>query len=124
MSPALVVNSDEIMNDVENPRKRGSSATNELPVTKRPRTLSFRSLDTGEADGTAQDLAKVPTSAELARAGLRRSITLALEQVGFHSASEESLESFSTIVETCKTISVLMICRQHCGPASNAFLKT
>jgi hypothetical protein len=104
MSSALVANSDQVMTDTGNPRKRASSSNSELPVNKRPRTLSFRSSHATEADGTAQKAAKVPTTAELARAGLRRSITLALEQVGFQSASEEAMESFSSIVETCKMV--------------------
>ncbi|OIW29253.1 WD40 repeat-like protein [Coniochaeta ligniaria NRRL 30616] len=91
------------MADADNPRKRASSPTNELPLNKRPRTLSLHSSHTTEADGTAHKAAKVPTTTELARAGLRRSITLALEQVGFQSASEEAMESFSSIVETYLT---------------------
>lgn len=105
VSPADMASSDQVMADAESPRKRASSSSNELPANKRPRTLSFRSSHTAEADATAHKAPKVPTTAEMARSGLRRSITLALEQVGFESASEEAMESFSSIVETCKMVS-------------------
>jgi hypothetical protein len=116
MSPALVASSD-VMEKTDNPRKRASSATSELPVAKKPRTLSFRSLDTPETDGAARAPPKIPTTAELARAGLRRGITLALKQVGFESASAEAMESFTAITETCKIFLTLW----HVSSASNTF---
>ncbi|KAI1185116.1 hypothetical protein F5B17DRAFT_409246 [Nemania serpens] len=41
-----------------------------------------------------------PTAENMARDGLRRSITLALNHVGFDSATEEALEGFTETVET------------------------
>lgn len=49
----------------------------------------------------APEAAKVPTVTALARTGLHRSIALTLEKVGFDSASEEAMESFTNIIETC-----------------------
>lgn len=42
-----------------------------------------------------------PTSEDLGRDGLRRSIALTLEHVGFDSASPEAMESFTAMAETC-----------------------
>lgn len=53
--------------------------------------------------------AKVPTATELARTGLRRGIALTLEQVGFDSSSEEAMESFTNIVETCMAVLILAL---------------
>lgn len=106
MSPPPVANADTVMTDAEHPRKRAASSTGDLSISKRPRTLSLRSSNTAVADQTAQKPGQFPTTAELARAGLRRSITLVLKHVntGFDSASEEAMESFTSIVETCKTV--------------------
>jgi hypothetical protein len=43
----------------------------------------------------------------VARRGLRRSIALVLDKVGFDAASEEAMESFSNMVETCMTARVV-----------------
>jgi hypothetical protein len=45
-----------------------------------------------------------PNFNEQHRMQLRRSITLALDHVGFDSASEEALESFTHMTETCQSI--------------------
>ena len=42
-----------------------------------------------------------PTSEDLGRDGLRRSIALTLQHVGFDSASPEAMESFTAVAETC-----------------------
>ena len=42
------------------------------------------------------------TPEELARRGLRRSIALTLQKVGFESASPDAMESFVSLTETCK----------------------
>lgn len=92
------------MTDAEKPRKRAGSSANELPISKRQRTLSLHSSYTAGGDGASSTTARALTTAEMARAGLRRSITLVLKHVnaGFDSASEEAMESFTSIVETCK----------------------
>ncbi|KAB5539268.1 WD40-repeat-containing domain protein [Coniochaeta sp. 2T2.1] len=100
MSPAPVTSPDQIMADAEDSRKRASPATNELPASKRQRTLSLRSSHTAEADHIAEARAQIPTTSELARAGIRRGISLVLGHDGFESASEEAMESFTSIVET------------------------
>jgi hypothetical protein len=61
-------------------------------------------MQTRDAVEKAQEAAKVPTVTALARTGLRRSIALTLEKVGFDSASEEAMESLTNIVETCRTV--------------------
>lgn len=45
---------------------------------------------------------KVPSLDEQARESLRRSIGLALQHVGFQAASDEALESFLLMTETCE----------------------
>ncbi len=42
------------------------------------------------------------TPDELAKKGLRRSIGLVLEKVGFHSADAQAMEMFTQMAETCK----------------------
>lgn len=42
------------------------------------------------------------TPEELARRGLRRSIALTLQKVGFESASPDAMESFVSLTETCR----------------------
>jgi hypothetical protein len=61
-------------------------------------------MDVQDMDEKAQEAAKVPTVTALARTGLRRSIALTLEQVGFDSASEEAMESFTNIIEACTAV--------------------
>ncbi|KAB5571784.1 WD40-repeat-containing domain protein [Coniochaeta sp. 2T2.1] len=100
MSPAPVTSPDQVMADAEDSRKRASPATNELPASKRQRTLSLRSSHTAEADHIAEARAQTPTTSELARAGIRRGISLVLGHDGFESTSEEAMESFTSIVET------------------------
>ncbi|KIH90455.1 hypothetical protein SPBR_01125 [Sporothrix brasiliensis 5110] len=46
-----------------------------------------------------------PSANEEARQGLRRALVLALDHVGFSSASNEALESFLLITESCKRAS-------------------
>lgn len=108
MPPPPVDSLDEVMANAEHPRKHTASPTDDLRVAKRTRTSSFLSPPTAGTDPADYKAVKYPTSAELARAGLRRSITLALDQVGFDSASEEAMESFSSIVETCKHIDTIL----------------
>ena len=57
-------------------------------------------VGSGEESPCATDLT---TPEELARKALRRSLALALQNVGFDSAAPEAMESFVTMTETCKT---------------------
>ena len=101
------------MADAVDSRKRASPAPNELPASKRQRTLSLRSSHTAEADHVAESKAQTPTTAELARAGIRRGISLVLGHDGFESASEEAMESFTSVVETCKALFIALLLRSR-----------
>ncbi|KAJ8132817.1 hypothetical protein O1611_g810 [Lasiodiplodia mahajangana] len=74
--------------------------------SKRQRTTTLEP-DTGStifsssnATQTIYEAVRRPTAENTARGGLRRSITLALNHVGFDSATEEALEGFTEMVET------------------------
>ncbi|KUI72691.1 Transcription initiation factor TFIID subunit 8 [Cytospora mali] len=90
----------------ESPRKRASSSTptddNSQPA-KRQRTASASTAPSTVAS-IESDLATrkdgPPNYNEQHRMQLRRAITLALDHVGFDSASEEALESFTHMTET------------------------
>lgn len=90
----------------ESPRKRAASSTSTddtLQPAKRQRTASASTTHSAAAS-VASDLATRiegrPNFNEQHRMQLRRSITLALDHVGFDSASEEALESFTHMTET------------------------
>lgn len=94
----------------ESPRKRALSSTptddNAQPA-KRQRTASAstaRSTEVSVASDIATRVEGTPNLNELQRLQLRRAITLALDHVGFDSASEEALESFTHMTETCQSI--------------------
>lgn len=48
-----------------------------------------------------KELSERPNADSMGRDGLRRSIALALEHVGFDAATPEALESFANNAETC-----------------------
>lgn len=48
-----------------------------------------------------EELSERPNADSMGRDGLRRSIALALEHVGFDAATPEALESFANNAETC-----------------------
>lgn len=58
-------------------------------------------LDASERATAAGEVQK-PSAGDTARDGLRRSVVLALQQVGFDSASQDALESLTSTVETCE----------------------
>jgi transcription initiation factor TFIID subunit 8 len=87
---------------------------------KRSRTSIWASESTldeqkEKAPGAADKKKAVvrPSSDSVARDGLRRSIAVALQHVGFESASEEALESVTAATETCEIIRKKLIMR--CG---------
>lgn len=91
----------------DSPKKRASSASDDTPgPAKRQRTLS----STSTAHSAESPVAAIlptridgpPNFNEQHRMELRRAITLALGHVGFDSASEEALESFTHMTETCQ----------------------
>ncbi len=90
------------------PRKRPASEGEQAvpPTGKRQRTGSLHTIEfMAGALPTAQDAAdghEVPSMDEQAHDVLRRSLVLALRQVGFASATRDALEVFTTMVETCE----------------------
>lgn len=100
------------------PSKRGPEADSDRrPVAKRPRTgaAGRRAVDgnapaasdaaplLGQAELDAAVVSLAPTHHSNARAGLRRSIALVLSHDGFDSATEQAMESFVGIVESCQS---------------------
>ncbi|KAK0744728.1 hypothetical protein B0T21DRAFT_358254 [Apiosordaria backusii] len=80
-------------------RKRTAEPTDdELPATKR---LRSEEADFNSALEQLQSLQIAPsiTQEEIARAGLRRAIALALSHVGFDSSSKDAMEMFVSMVE-------------------------
>jgi transcription initiation factor TFIID subunit 8 len=90
----------------ETSRKRSSDDTDDqVDRVKRQRTETIEA----ETDRTliatqkpVYDAVNRPTSEDLGRDGLRRSIALVLQHVGFDSATHEALESFTEAVDTCE----------------------
>ncbi|KAK1762595.1 WD40 repeat-like protein [Phialemonium atrogriseum] len=81
-------------------RKRALSYQHDMPESKR-RRRSFADLaQTSEISTRSHEPSSTLTADEVAKKGLRRSIALVLDRVGFDSASEEAMESFTTMVET------------------------
>ncbi|GAP85754.1 putative bromodomain associated domain-containing protein [Rosellinia necatrix] len=64
--------------------------------TEAPSTV----LDSGRTTEAAYESLRRPTAESMGRDGLRRSIALALDHVGFDSATEEALEGFTETVES------------------------
>ncbi|KAH7629576.1 Bromodomain associated-domain-containing protein [Sordaria sp. MPI-SDFR-AT-0083] len=83
-------------------RKRLADAEGAQPSpAKRPKTnTSSRTILAVEAIGKSPNASTTPTPDELAKNGLRRTIALALETVGFDGATPEALESFTLMTET------------------------
>ncbi|EMR61523.1 putative bromodomain associated domain-containing protein [Eutypa lata UCREL1] len=84
-------------------RKRSSSSfsAQREDRAKRQRTSRFEAdsaLSTSEAK--PYDVINKPTAEDVGRDGLRRSIALTLQHVGFDSATNEALEGFTETVET------------------------
>ncbi len=92
------------------PQKRPSQSSEEdLPDSKRQRTgtsaiAKLAPLSAGELPQPPTDL----SAEERAREGLERSITVALDYVGFDGTSKEALEGFANLVETCEFDFVLI----------------
>lgn len=101
MSPVRV--DDTMTPTASSTRKRALTSQDDTPQTKRQRTSSRSSATESNEVATRSDAPPRPISTdELARKGLRRSIALVLERVGFDATSGEAMESFANIVETCK----------------------
>lgn len=90
----------------DSPKKRASPASDDTPgPAKRQRTQSSSTANSAESPAAAAIPTRIdgpPNFNEQHRMELRRSIALALGHVGFDSASEEALESFTHMTETCQ----------------------
>jgi hypothetical protein len=84
--------------------KRQRTSTLE-PERQRTSTLEPEpvpnAFDVSELGAAIEEVQK-PSAGDTARDGLRRSVVLVLQQVGFDSASQEALESLTSTVETCE----------------------
>ncbi|KAJ4401102.1 hypothetical protein N0V82_010885 [Gnomoniopsis sp. IMI 355080] len=80
-------------------QKRSCSVPEDSPPTKRQRTESLSNAITLETPGTFP-VDEPANEYHVNRKTLQRSIALALEHVGFDSASEEAMESFTLMTET------------------------
>ncbi|KXJ95045.1 bromodomain associated protein [Microdochium bolleyi] len=96
----------------ETPQKRAYQAAESAhrsKPSKKARLAGASSQDSGKATKSSKtqsaetslyEIVNRPTAQDVGRDGLRRSIALALEHVGFDAATPESLESFTEATET------------------------
>ncbi|KAK0644361.1 WD40-repeat-containing domain protein [Cercophora newfieldiana] len=81
-------------------RKRSAEGDDGQPGAKRQRMTSSQIFLSSEASLETQQHAAARTTAEaLARNGLRRTIALALQKVGFDTAAPDAMESFVSMTE-------------------------
>lgn len=100
----------------ESPKRRTSPSSDEFPPTKRPRTDSSSIPNPVKLSATIGDtvpVPEVPNEYNVHREGLQRSIALALDHVGFDTASEEAMESFTTMTETCQCSALVLAALDH-----------
>ncbi|KAL2149039.1 hypothetical protein VTH82DRAFT_1725 [Thermothelomyces myriococcoides] len=82
-------------------RKRPADSDREdCADAKRPRFQSPHTILSVGRLGSSPHASAAPTTEELASKGLRRAIALALEKVGFDSATPDAMESFAAMAET------------------------
>ncbi|KAI0120961.1 bromodomain associated domain protein [Xylariales sp. AK1849] len=86
---------DQTNNQSQHPCKRQRRTSTLEPELE----TSFDTLNVVGMDAAMEEVER-PTAESMARDGLRRSIVLALEHVGFESASREALESLTSTTET------------------------
>ncbi|CAP61437.1 uncharacterized protein PODANS_4_690 [Podospora anserina S mat+] len=79
-------------------RKRTAEPTDDELPAKRQRSVEG-DIDSAVEQLQALNIAPSITHEEMARAGLRRAIALALKHVGFDSAAKDAMEMFTTMVE-------------------------
>ena len=85
-----------------NSRKRSAEPNDDEPPTKRKREMAssvILAIGPPEESPCSVDL---NTSEELARKALRRSLALALQKVGFDTATPDAMETFVSMTEICK----------------------
>jgi transcription initiation factor TFIID subunit 8 len=92
------------MSAMAEPRKRRPTQDGDLdrPSSKRARTRAEDDIPLEEDVSLQSDALHLPSIDELAKNGLRRGVVLALQQVGFESASPAVLEGFTNMTETCE----------------------
>ncbi len=91
------------MEGMSRKRYSGSFGAQRDDRAKRQRTSTFEAdaaLSTSETK--PYDVINKPTAEDIGRDGLRRSIALTLQHVGFDSATNEELEGFTETVDTCE----------------------
>jgi len=102
MAPSRV--SDDPLAMAADPRKRSAEPNDDQPPAKRKREMPssvILAIGPPEESPCSIDLA---TSEELARKAMRRSLSLALQKVGFDSATPDAMESFVSMTEICKPL--------------------
>lgn len=113
--PALLTTPPRIKMGSESPRKRPSLSVDDDPPMKRQRAESSnttRPVEISIADLGTFPVAEIQDEYHVNRAGLQRSIGLALQHVGFDCASQDALESFTLMTETCQ-----LLCARWCKQA-------
>ena len=83
-------------------RKRSADGSEGQPQTKRQCVAPGGPVLIAQKLGQSPAASTQPTSDELAKTALRRSIALALQRVGFDSATPDAMESFVLMAETCR----------------------
>lgn len=87
-------------------RKRSSSSlssSQQEDRAKRQRTSTVdREPDLAAIETKPYDVVNRDTAGDFGRDGLRRSIALTLQHVGFDSATQEAMEGFTETVDTCR----------------------
>lgn len=97
---------DDIAPQDEHPIKRQKTAT--LTPTQEPAT-TVAAFDRQGRTAATENFNRA-SEANFAREGLQRSIALALQHVGFDSASQEALESLTSTTETCRCQAAVLEC--------------
>lgn len=88
------------------PKRSLSPASENLPSPKRAKVdHGYVNMDIQPEGDSKSHVSRAPTKHSHARLGLQRSIAMVLKHDGFHSASPEALESFTSMVETCECFS-------------------
>lgn len=82
-------------------RKRPAETDDDGSHAKRLRTESSHIILSLGQLGASQFASAAATTDDLANKGLKRGIALALQKVGFESATPDAMESFAAMAEAC-----------------------
>lgn len=91
----------------QDPAKRPRT-DDQKPASKSGPNSDAQLVSASNTETSLYELVNQTTAHDVGRDGLRRSIALALQHVGFEGASVEALESFTEATETC-TISPYIV---------------